>query len=293
VIQFSPAKINLGLRLLRRRPDGYHEIETFFHTLAWGDRVQLEPGSGITLEVHRAPDAWPAALFEEVPSGPENLAWRAAEQLCRQADLPGVHIRLEKRIPPGSGLGGGSSNAAAVLRGLASLYDRQIPKARLQALALGLGADVPFLLDGGCALAEGIGERLMPVPGASGTPVVLVLFPFGVVTADAYRWAKFDLTRSEYYRILWSPAAASPRNKDVVWLCRDQALRNDLEEAVGRAHPEIPRLRRLLLDQGALYASMTGSGSAMYGICADPEQADAVARRVGRAGFHAILTQLA
>ena len=149
----APAKINLHLEVLGRRDDGYHDLETLFQTIELHDAVGLaiESGHGIQL----------TCSDPTLPQGPENLAWRAAQQFIDRRPLPGrVVIHLDKRIPHGAGLGGGSSNAATVLRGLNRLSKEPLPAAELQALALGLGSDVPFFLTGGTCHALGRGELL-------------------------------------------------------------------------------------------------------------------------------------
>jgi len=175
----TSAKVNLCLRVLGRRADGYHEIETVLHTVGLWDRLSLSPIPGeprIALE----------ADTPDVPSDEGNLCWRAADLIARHAKAPdGVAIRLEKSIPVAAGLGGGSSDAAATLVGLARLWELDLAPEEVASLAAQLGADVPFFLRGGCCLARGRGEELDPVPELSAW-LVLVVPERRVPTAQAY-----------------------------------------------------------------------------------------------------------
>jgi 4-diphosphocytidyl-2-C-methyl-D-erythritol kinase len=167
----APAKLNLGLRLMGVRSDGYHLLESIFAPIDLCDELELAIVPGATqveLQVAAAPDARLPEALASVPAGPENLVFRAAERFCRARGVQGrVQIRLEKRIPAGAGLGGGSSDAASVLTGLAALVadDGQPDLEGLEELALELGADVPFFLAPGPALVTGIGERIEPLEG--------------------------------------------------------------------------------------------------------------------------------
>lgn len=283
----APAKVNIGLRLLRKRPDGYHEIESFFHTLAWGDTLHLEAGEGIHLEVAETEDAPVRGITASVPDGPDNLAWKAAEAICEALGFPGVRILLQKRIPAGSGLGGGSSDAAAVLAGLPLLYGGEALPEVLHGLAAGIGADVPFFLKGGCALVEGIGERITPLEPLSGTPLVVALPAFGVSTAGAYAAANYVLTRSGAYR----EYLASVGGVDA--LVAGTLLKNDLQIPVTADYPQIHELVQSLAASGAVLASMTGSGSAVFGLFASQTEAAGAAIRLSELGVGVVRTQLA
>ncbi|MHC4339573.1 MAG: 4-(cytidine 5'-diphospho)-2-C-methyl-D-erythritol kinase, partial [Planctomycetota bacterium] len=165
----APAKLNLCLEVLGRRPDGYHEIDSVFAAIDLCDTVRLERSDAIRLTVHG----------EAAPEDDTNLAWRAAEALG-----VGASISLEKRIPAGAGLGGGSSDAAAVLLGLDRLYGLGTGRERLLEIALGLGADVPFFLTGGTARCRGVGERVEPLPPAPGRRYLLVIPALVTSTQD-------------------------------------------------------------------------------------------------------------
>ena len=159
------AKINLALEVIGRRDDGYHEVATILQTVDLADAVTLRKGDGLTVECDDA------SL-----SGEGNIVWRAAVALANHATIaPNVHIAIEKRIPVAAGLGGGSADAAAALRGLNRLWALDLPGEELESVAAGLGSDVPFLLNGGTALATGRGEQVRALPSADGLPVLLVV----------------------------------------------------------------------------------------------------------------------
>jgi 4-diphosphocytidyl-2-C-methyl-D-erythritol kinase len=250
------AKINLGLSVLHRRPDGYHELRTVFHTLALGDVLDLAytPGRGAEI------------TLDDPLNLPGNLALEAAHLFYEEFGVAGrLHMRLAKRIPAGGGLGGGSSDAAAVLLALPALTGRDAPLGRLAGLAARLGSDVPFFLHGGAALGLGRGEELYPLPDYPGGPVLVVVPDLHVSTPEAYRalGRPADLTIGEMARKLnifqsfvWQGYSAS-------------AMENDFEDAVFRLHPELGRLRRKLERLGARPARLSGSGAALFGVFPD------------------------
>ena len=262
----APAKLNLGLEVLRRRADGYHEIETCFVPLRLFDRLTLaagKPGSGTRLEIPGAP---------ELPTDRGNLVVRAAERGCAALGLaPDLELVLEKRIPIAAGLGGGSSDAAATLLGLEALAGRELPRDERAKLALELGADVPFFLDPRPALGRGVGEKLEPLDGVPEMHWVLVAFPFPVSTAWAYAEAGRELTL--------------PRDpSSIAALLRPLGLlsppRNDLETVSAKRHPEIPAAQRALERAGALATGMSGSGPTVFGRFEDPHAAQRAAETV-------------
>lgn len=263
IIERACAKLNLGLAVRGRRPDGYHELHTLFATVDLCDELLLTPGpAGVELEL---------AGSVAAPAGPENLAWRAAELYLQAAGAPGgVAIRLVKQIPAGAGLGGGSADAAAVLRGLAKMYPAGVD---LAALARELGADVPFLLRGGLAEARGVGEKLSFLQPLE-AHFVLVKPPFEVPTAGAYA----ALEESDFGPELNVEAIiATLKNK------QPPPWRNDLERPVFFAYPPLADLKKLLEGHGLAGVLMSGSGSALFAPVesrAKAEQyADALARR--------------
>ncbi len=262
------AKINLCLDILGKRPDGYHELRTIFQTVTIHDTLTLElvrrPGIELTI-------SGDARLAAE-PSG-RNLVYRALAALRRELRLQsGICARLEKRIPAGRGLGGGSSDAAAALIGLLRLAGRRVPAERLVAIAAGLGADVPFFLLGGRAAGLGRGDEIVPLSDAP-RRAVLVVAPrdVSVPTREAYQWLGRRLTKPAGASRLWRFCA----------LCLGSqvaAASNDFEGAVFRRHPRLARIKRDLLKRGAAEAALAGSGSAVFGIFPTPAQARRAAR---------------
>jgi 4-diphosphocytidyl-2-C-methyl-D-erythritol kinase len=280
------AKINLTLRVLARSADGYHDLRTVFQSLALHD----------TLTFRRARGALRIACDDPAcPTDRSNLVWRAAQALWRDAGHAGrprdVAVAIVKRIPVQSGLGGGSSDAAATLRGLAALWRLELTRERLHAIAAGLGADVPFLLDGGTALGLDRGDRLFPLIDPPPAWLTLVIPAFGVSTRAAYGW--FDQAAVAHSRQAGRPGRRSSTASGVgppTWLPHSE-LRNDLEPAVARRHPEIGRLSHDLRRLGAAYAAMSGSGSAVFGLFESRAAAAAAARALRAAGRRTIVTR--
>ncbi len=265
------AKINLGLAVMARRRDGYHDIDTVFQTVSLADGVTLESGGGaVSLDVSGIP----------VPGGAENLACRAAVAVREQRGCPGVRIRLEKRIPVGAGLGGGSADAAAVLVGMNELFKLGLSGADLEKLALSLGSDVPFLIGGGTAHGRGRGEKLEKLPALRGVCFVLVTPGFEVSAGDAYRWARIGLTQRGEFTKLRCSAIQEGNVRGLV-----QALRNDLEAGVVCVYPEVATVREALLETDVLGAVMSGSGPTVVGIADSEEVAEVVASRLSGRGW--------
>jgi 4-diphosphocytidyl-2-C-methyl-D-erythritol kinase len=262
------AKVNLRLDVLGRRADGYHELRTIFQSITLHDTLQLERQRKPSIELEIVGDPLLAARSRR-----ENLVWRAAEALRRHLKLlGGVRITLRKRVPVGSGLGGGSSDAAAALAGLLQLSGRRIAPDRLLKIAAGLGADVPFFLFGGRALGTSRGDEIYPLPdGTRRTLVVVSPRDIAVNTREAYGWLDRRLTKNSDNSRLWSFCA-------LCWSPREDHLSNDFEAAVFRRHPRLAAIRRALLRGGAAEAALAGSGSAVFGIFRNPAQARRSAR---------------
>jgi 4-diphosphocytidyl-2-C-methyl-D-erythritol kinase len=275
----APAKVNLFLRVLGRRPDGFHEVQTLLQAIDLHDEltVQLGGGDGVDL-----------AVVGPEPCGPrENLAWRAAERFAAVTGLgEGVRIRLEKRIPAGAGLGGGSSDAGAVLRALCHLTDVHERDAAVTRVAAGLGADVPFFLsDSPLALATGRGDVLEPLEPLPAAHLVLSLPPVHVSTASAYgelararagvgaRGAPDTVPEAGSAALPGVPAPPRPRTWREVMAC----MRNDFEAVVPRSRPEIARALDALREEGASAALLCGSGAASFGLFGDRAAAEAAA----------------
>jgi 4-diphosphocytidyl-2-C-methyl-D-erythritol kinase len=244
----SPAKVNLILDILRKRDDGYHELRTILQKISLHDtlRFTLKEEKGITV----------ATDHPSLPTGKENLVYRAARSILTRSNLRGgVHIDIEKRIPLGAGLGGGSSNAATTLMALNRLLKLNLPKKELMGMGLAIGADVPFFFIRDAAIATGIGERLRRIE----LPKLwyVLIYPNFEVSA---RWAyqNFKLTKRQFhYRI--QEFLRTPRKISSI-------LRNDLEAVVSRQYPQIEVMKKALECAGALAALMTGSGPTVFGL---------------------------
>jgi 4-diphosphocytidyl-2-C-methyl-D-erythritol kinase len=264
------AKINLRLNILGKRPDGYHELRTIFQTVSLHDELCLQSSrnSGISLSVRGNEPLSREPLHK-------NLVYAAIQALRSELKIrSGVEIELRKTIPAGRGLGGGSSDAAAALRGYLRLNKRSIPDHRLMEIAAALGADVPFFLCGGRALGIGRGDEIYPLPDIS-KRALLIVSPrdVHVPTPDAYRWLKASaLTKNaltpklfEFCSLCWSlPAVAGAQKSGVS---------NDFEVPVFRRHPRLAAIKRELLRRGATEASLAGSGSAVFGVFPSPAMA--------------------
>jgi 4-diphosphocytidyl-2-C-methyl-D-erythritol kinase len=253
------AKLNLGLRILYKRSDGYHELRTVFQTISLADR----------LDIAVTPASETRVLIEGTPEIPDNLAEKAArlalEAMSIQAD---VRINLKKNIPAGAGLGGGSSDAAAVLLALPVLAGATIENGRLFSIAAQLGSDVPFFLHGGTALGLGRGEELYPLPAPPKTHALLVAPAIHSSTAEAYR----DLSQTLTSIALQNKLASFQQQ---LWAGLNGFPENDFEAVVFARYPELSQIRDRLLNLGAKQAMMTGSGSAIFGVFADQAGLDA------------------
>lgn len=230
------------MRITGRRADGFHELETIFQTISLHDDLEFRPAEHLSLTCDDA----------TLPVDSTNLVMRAAQAL----GAPPVAIELKKRIPAGGGLGGGSSDAATTLRALDSMFGLRRPD--LPALALQLGSDVPFFLVGGTAYATGRGEVLVPLPSRAGVPLLLVLPDERVATAAAFsRIAKYSTALGiDAYREGYD------------------AFTNDFEESVFAQLPVLATYKQRLLDAGAAWAQMSGSGSTIVGAFASAEARD-------------------
>jgi 4-diphosphocytidyl-2-C-methyl-D-erythritol kinase len=253
------AKINVTLRVLGIRYDGYHELRTVLQSVALHDRLLFEP-------TRRAFEI--VADHPSCPVDRTNLVWRAAALVWRAAGHRGaprgVRVTIKKRIPIQAGLGGGSSDAAAALRVLSSWWQPGIESSRLHRLASTLGADVPFFLQGGAALGVERGDRLFALADAPPAWVVLAQPDFGVSTADAYGWFDERMRASKDHLSSQPRPSSRPSGPYM-----DGG--NDLQSPVQERHPAIARLNSALHRHGAVWAAMSGSGSAVFGLF-DAEQ---------------------
>ncbi len=275
------AKLNLGLRVLYRRPDGYHELRTVFQTISLADSLEIsfEPARAVSI------------AMEGTPEIADNLAERAARLVMEAAGKTGaVRLRLRKEIPSGAGLGGGSSDAAAVLLALPVLGGLTIPAGRLTDLAAQLGSDVPFFLYGGAALGLGRGEELYPLPDFPAQQALLIASDVHSSTADAYRdlsatltgdsLTKFGLQNklNSFQRGVWGDVSGNGKSH----------LINDFEEVVLSRYPVLAEVRERLKRAGGTCVAMTGSGSAIFGIFDNPgklERARLAWNRPGEQAF--------
>ena len=277
------AKINIGLDVLGRREDGYHTLKMVMQTIDLCDDVLLcweEGGNGPEIRI--------LCDTPGVPCDRKNLAFRAAEAFFRYCLEKGdwrfagkLEIRLVKRIPAAAGLAGGSSDAAAVLRGLDRMLETGLQTAELQRIALPLGADIPYCVSGGTALAEGIGEVLTPLPALPDCGIVLVKPPFDCSTAEIYGTLHADSLRPADHPDM-DRVLQALRTGDL----RDAAehMGNVLEIPALKLHPEIGMIKQALRRKGAAGASMSGSGSAVFGIFEDREAAERACRALGESG---------
>ncbi len=257
----APAKINLSLSITGRRPDGYHLIRSVMQAVTLFDTVKVTRTAGNEISVR--------CDRPEIPCGKDNIAYRAAEQFFSAVGIPvsGLEIEIKKQIPSQAGLGGGSADGAAVLFALNRLFQAELPADRLQQIGLSVGADVPFFLIGGTALAEGIGELLSPVCPLPDCNIVISKPPVSVSTPAAYQ--AFD--RSGCTAADASDALiAALSQKNLVTAARN--IHNIFEQLLSL--PEVSALKSILLSNGALQAAMSGSGSAVYGIFHDRHQAE-------------------
>jgi 4-diphosphocytidyl-2-C-methyl-D-erythritol kinase len=261
------AKVNLRLDVLGKRADGYHELRTIFQTVSLHDTLHFRPGRvpGITLKVQGN-----GQLSQEGVE--KNLVYRAVDALRRELKVrPGVEILLQKKIPAGRGLGGGSSDAAAALLGYLQLTRKRLDPTRLMEIAASLGADVPFFLLGGRALGIGRGDEIYPLPDIP-KKTLLIVSPkdIHVPTPDAYRWLHApelaSLTKFAATHKLFEFCA-------LCWSSQGERLSNDFEAAVFRRHPRLAQIRRALLQAGASGALLAGSGSAVFGVFPSPAKA--------------------
>jgi 4-diphosphocytidyl-2-C-methyl-D-erythritol kinase len=263
----APAKVNLFLRVLGLRPDGYHELETLILPVSLADRLEVHADSdpsfrtlSFSLDVSGDPE-----LVRGVPRDETNLVVRAGMALAERAGVRGfADVSLEKRIPSAAGLGGGSSDAAAALVVLNELWACGLDAEALRDVGASVGSDVPALMAGGPVLARGRGERVERAP-VGPLSLALVTFPFGVSTPDAFRW----------WDEAGGPVGPDPGALPESARYQDEgfgaSLFNDLEGPVIRRHPEIGEAKRAMLEGGALGALMTGSGPTVFGLLADPD----------------------
>jgi 4-diphosphocytidyl-2-C-methyl-D-erythritol kinase len=267
------AKVNLSLEVIRRRDDGYHEIETIFQCIDLSDSIELDLTADARIEIE--------CDIPGIPTDETNLCHRAVVAMRPVAGASlGARMRIEKRIPSGAGLGGGSGNAAGILLAVRHGLRLDCPDDRLERIAAALGSDVPFFLHGGTMLGRGRGEILTPLEPLRGGYFVVVKPEVSIPTAWVYAQPTFGLTSHRpriNLRTANSVLARFPR-------C-ELPFRNALEAAVLPAYPVVARLVEELLSEQPCFASMTGSGSAVYAIFEQESRAVEVARRFSVRGL--------
>lgn len=265
MILFPNAKINLGLNVTSRRPDGYHDLDMVMVPVGWCDILEMVPSKDRRNHIH--------VTGRKVDCPPEkNLVMKAVSALAEAigADLPGVDIHLHKVIPDGAGLGGGSSDASFALRGLNEMFSLGLNNQRLAEIASMLGSDCPFFIYNRPMLCRGTGTRLSPIEIRTGnTTSIVIAKPAGVAvsTAEAYRGVKPSLPIETTDMIVGS---VPPEQ----WYGR---LKNDFESHIFDLRPEISLVKERLIADGAVYASMSGSGSAVYGLFTNAKMAEQAA----------------
>ena len=265
----AKAKINLTLDILGKRSDGYHEVAMIMQSVALSDQVRLSAADALILETNDP----------RLPGDETNLAYRAAVLLQNRYGVRrGVHIWLEKQIPLAAGLAGGSSDAAAVLKGLNHFWDLSIPEEELLHLGASLGSDVPFCFYGGTALATGRGEIITPLADLPARPVVLAKLPVSVATAHVYQHYQPDAVKQ--HPDTESVLAAIGKGD---WHGVDKCLANVLESVTIPEHPQIAQIKEIMNASGASGSLMSGSGPTVFCLTDDETAAAQIAGRVKQA----------
>jgi 4-diphosphocytidyl-2-C-methyl-D-erythritol kinase len=275
------AKLNLFLRVVGRRADGYHEIESIFHGIDLADDIEITEtrAPGVDVEMHFAVEG-----MGKAPGLEDNLVYRAARSLIEQGEGErGVKIEVIKRIPIGGGLGGGSGNAAGALLALSRHWGMALERERLLELAGTIGSDVTYCIDGGTALATARGEQLTQIPAPRQMSFVLGISKEPLLTRDVYEaWDRLG-PEQEVTSSTMAPALGAGDVHEVALL-----LHNDLERPAFMLRAELVRKKEAMLEAGVLGAGMTGSGPTMFGILEDEDAARKAADRV-RPNFDQVL----
>ncbi|MFQ5863974.1 MAG: 4-(cytidine 5'-diphospho)-2-C-methyl-D-erythritol kinase [bacterium] len=257
----SYAKINFGLIIKSKRRDGFHEIETILQQIDLKDEIELQAKEEPNIEL--------CCEDPDIPTGNANLCVQAANLLTQTLGLQkGVNIVLKKSIPAGAGLGGGSSNAAVVLLGLNKLWNLKLKPEKLKALASQLGSDVPFFIHGGTAIARGRGDILLPCHIQGDFTILIIIPRIRISTHWAYGRVNLSLTMNEKNIKLKHFRSTTCLDAEFF-----NDLTNDLETTVFERHPILSRIKTELYHTGAIFASMSGSGSAIFGIFQKRNQA--------------------
>ena len=253
----SYSKVNIGLKVLSQRDDGYHNIYTIFQELNFGDSIDIEKRDhGFKI----------IANVDWIPTNKSNICYKAYTEIKKEfSEVKGIHIKIDKKIPIGSGLGGGSANAAALLKGIKNIYKLEVTESKLEEIGGEVGADVPFFIRGKTQLGEGIGDKLTQLPKAIIGTYLLVIPKISIRTEWAYSVIKNRLINQNK-----NAKFSSFINEDYSSL---QIFENDFEQIVIPAYPEIGAIKSKLLNLGARFASLSGSGSTVYGVYDDEASA--------------------
>ena len=247
MVVFPNAKINLGLHILNKRPDGYHEIETCFYPAPWRE----------ALEIIKSDKTFVTTSGNPIPDDGDNIILKAYHLLADDFALPPLHIHLHKEIPIGAGLGGGSADAAFMLRLLNSQYNLGLNSEALKNYAVSLGADCAFFMENKPILATGIGERLEAIDLSLTGKFILLAYPnIHISTKEAYAGILPKKPEHDLKNILAEEPITSWKD----------LLKNDFESHLFQRYPVLKSIKKHLYSMGAIYASMTGSGSCMFGI---------------------------
>lgn len=243
MIFFPNAKINIGLNIVSKRQDGYHNLETLFYPIDWKDVLEIIPAKQFNF----------SSTGVDI-SGSQNSCEKAYYLLKKDFDISAVHIHLHKNIPTGAGLGGGSSDASTTLMALNKLFDLQLPKTKLMEYALKCGADCPFFIHNTPSLASGVGEVLSPVKLNLRGYHLLVIYP-----------SIFVSTKVAFSKIVPS-VPKNPIAREIKKPVCDWQLSNDFEQGVFEQFPEIAHIKQQLIDAGAVFSSLSGSGSSVFAL---------------------------
>ncbi len=281
MLVLAHAKINLSLEVIGRRPDGYHEVVTVLHTIGLADRLLFEPSDSLKLECD-APDL----------SNEQNHVWQAALLLQREttASFKGAAITLEKHIPPASGLGGGSSDAAATLTALNTMWGLKLSATAQRKLASEIGSDVPFFIKGGCAIGTGRGEVVKSLAPAPAWWAVVLRPNIGLSNKTARLYGL--LTEADFTNGSTTRALASRLRRGIATIADVAAATNAFERVAAKAFPGLTKARRALLKAGASFARLTGTGPALFTLVERREEGKAILGQLKVGGHEAYLASL-
>lgn len=262
IVFSSFAKLNLRLKVLSKRPDGYHELESLMVPLELSDSMTLTVADGQEIKV--------SCDHPQVPIGKENIVYRAIERFLKDINqIRSVMVKIDKRIPIAAGMGGGSSNAAAALRALNDFFQRPLTEDRLNQIALSLGADVPFFLKNRPAIATGVGEKLEPL--LNFPRLNLIVINPGVPLSTQWVYQNWKGSHDQFQRL-----KSQFRTPQEVF----EILENDLETVAVQRVPQILDMKKLLMSHGASVAQMTGSGPTVFGIFLDLSELEKVFEKI-------------